>query len=206
MPQTYPARGEDKYIMAERDKLEAIWRNVLDDDQRAAWLDYWNDFPPVDIYGRQYITTEPTSWPQMQVAPAHAYAWQNIFATYRFKLAPVLEPLTRVATVIDTITPTTVGSTLKLALTVDAPPDGEVPVIFYASAAHAPLQGSGKQRVRPITWALTASPATTWDVTDAYDARHGAFAPGIITTAAGTIDNNNALAPCGEYPDIESPS
>jgi len=192
---TYPVEGVDIALMYERDRLELHWRNVLTEQNRNAWLTYWDTHPPQDAYGRRYILSVPTAWDELQVLPSTAFAWQNIFATFRFGAAIVDTPSTRSVPTV---------AAFEFHFNVDAQifvmrtnPVAVTParILYYASKTHYPLHGDGAQRCRPLTGEDLADLNSTRDLTAAYLYRFGSWTTGEITAGVVLLDNNNAAAP-----------
>lgn len=184
------APTEDGRIMYARAMLERHWF-ALTDDQRNAWLTRWETLPPQDIAGRVYITTTPDDFGQVMVAEPTAYAWSQIYATYRFGLDPLDEPSDDAAPVFHLDALTATEDELTVDLSTDSDPLTDSRVIVYATAPTYSTLTKPQYRLRPLGFFTGTDTPTSADLIDFYLARWTPV-PGLqVAVRAAIIGPNN---------------
>lgn len=181
---------EDGRIMYERARLERVWA-TLSSGQQTAWLNRWTTDPPLDIAGRVYITTTPTAFGQVLVSPATAYAWSQIYATYRFGLDELDEPDDSDAPELslDSLVASTNELTIALSSNLDPLPDQRI--LVYATAPHYSTLRQPQYRLRPIGFYTGANMPASADLFDAYAFRWTPIIGLSVAVRAAIIGPNN---------------
>lgn len=202
MPQR-PFPSEDKLVLKAREPLLQRWRTGLTDDQRAAWLDFWSLHPPSDIFLRKYFPGPARTLDESTVPAEVAYAWSQLFATYRFNDEPTDVPPTWTDY---TLSIEPVNSTIAaLAVAVSCTPAPPTPtrVLFFASPQFVIPGNAPRQSCRYIgKLTLDTWPAQIL-IGDSYLNRFDASVSPFLAVTFAIIVNGNLLTPCRDTLIIE---
>lgn len=185
--------AEDKILMQKRGQLEGLWFSALTAGDRAAWLAHWVTRPPMDIQFRTYSPAIPTAFNMVQVLPQVAYAWSQIYGTYRFGNSIVTSPSALVDPVISSSGFTPHVDTLPITYSITPDPGPDYQIIIFASGPSGPKQGNGRSSVRPMCFNTQSDPAEELDFLPCWMLRYGGPPEGHISCTCGFVNANNEL-------------
>lgn len=186
---------EDAAIMFERARLERFWRDELDNDDRAAWIDRWQSRPPWDAVGRRYVISERPNLTYTVRPAATVYAWSQIFGTYRLKLDPIRRPVP--ATEAALLVTVTDPRALSLTATVTAggaAPDG-FSFVLHATELRPLSRPPKVTDLRPIGAFIHGTDGVALKIAAAYAARFSPGQRGRALLRAQMVNENNELVP-----------
>jgi hypothetical protein len=182
---------EDKLILQERTRLERYWYNNLTDTQRELWNAYLDDNPPTDFAGHIYVITVPTAQNEILVNEAVRYAWSQIFATLRFGLAPVDEPVALTLPNLLLANLTITETTATVDVDQDPRTIAGLRVLLYATPAIDPITNVPWSIFRPLCFPYLTSFPSVRDFRTCYIFRYAVPPPTDFALSGGFVDPNN---------------
>ena len=193
-----PILGEDALIMQHRARLENFWLTQIAPGDQAAWLAAWEISQPQDSRGRIYRATPRTSLTETVRPPQTVYAWSQMFAVYRFKLAPLYRPAPPIpANIAWTVTAAT-PSEIMLRSTVISSTGSLQPNLFYACQCRPGETDPRPYRYEFATQLQGTGDGQNWNFISPLSAIGTVQSGDVWKIKAFSVDNNNMLKPPAE--------